>query len=179
MTDKVDVGTATSLKYTLTPALYKAGTVTAVQNKTTLLKDANGDPLPLSDFNSIGNITAPGTVTASCTETDKKFGPVEVIFALTPTVVDVTPALGAPHEELTVPTEGQTDTKEWVVENLDPGAYTLVGLPQNPSQNSPFDQSCDSRDTRTFVYPRSGAVTSYTLTITNATNTVIDRKSVV
>ena len=173
VTDKVDVDTPTSLKYTLTPALYKAGTVTAVQNKTTLLKDTNGDPLPLSDFNSIGNITAPGTVTASCTETDKKFGPVEVIFALTPTVVDVTPALGAPHEELTVPTEGQTNTKEWVVENLDPGAYTLVGLPQNPNQNSPFDQSCDSRDTRTFVYPRSGAVTSYTLTITNAANTLM------
>nr|WP_325295090.1 S-layer homology domain-containing protein [uncultured Oscillibacter sp.] len=168
VTEKMDVGTSNNLVYKLTPDAYKAGTVTVNQGKKELLAKAN-----LTQFNVAGEIIA-GSVTPFCSAADNKsYGAVEVTFDLTSKYVDVTPPTGLTDETVEVPDEGKTNTKQWVLDNLDPGVYVLEGLPKDQSAGSPFDQNCDSRDTRTFVYPRTGKVVSYTLTITSKSGVLV------
>ena len=98
-------------------------------------------------------------------------GAVEVKVTLQTTVFDVNGPTNATEKPVT--DARTTDTGDWVKENLEPGVYVLEGLPKDKSAGSPFDQNCDSRDTRTFVYPRTGKVVSYTLTITSKSGVLV------
>ena len=90
-------------------------------------------------------------------------GAVEVKVTLQTTVFDVNGPTNATEKPVT--NARPTNTSDWVKENLEPGVYVLEGLPKDQSAGSPFDQNCDSRDTRTFVYQRNGEQGNYTLSI--------------
>ena len=86
-----------------------------------------------------------------------------VEFDLEGTMIEVPPATG--KVEVKRNDAPDTNITDWVKETLDPGVYVLEGLPKSNSNDSPFDQLCDSRDTRTFVYQRNGEAGAYTLKI--------------
>ena len=138
---------------------YRSGKVVVSQKGTELLtQEFDADDLG-------GNLK---TIAIGETKKVGIEGAVEVKVTLQTTVFDVNGPTNATEKPVTNAPSTGTGVTEWVKENLEPGVYVLEGLKQgNNSGNwsDPFDQTCDSRDTRVFVYQRNGETGDYTLTI--------------
>ena len=149
------------LTLTLPNESYRSGKVVVTQNGKTLL-DKN---LAAGDF-IVGSrlLTLPAT-----TEKVGIEGAVEVKVTLQTEVFDVGNTGPFAEEARNDAPKNGSGVSSWVKENLDPGVYVLEGLKKGNNSGGwtdPFDQLCDSRDTRVFVYQRNGETGAYTLKIT-------------
>ncbi|WP_300611518.1 S-layer homology domain-containing protein [uncultured Oscillibacter sp.] len=156
VTETVATGAAATVSFRVPAGAYRSGTVDVKQNGKSLMSTAKA--LTPEELNS----GYPISVTTNQAVTSKD-GAVVVEFNLTGMVVDVENP--GNYTEETITNAATSGTKNWVIENLDPGVYILEGLPTDQSAGSPFDQNCNSKDTRTFVYQRNGEEGKYTLKI--------------
>ncbi len=157
-TKAVATNALASLSLDLGEKSYRAGTVVVTQN---------GDELLNRDLTTAELTSGLASVTINTEEKVGYVGAVEVKITLQTEVFPVESPLDCVEETVTgaPPASG---TREWVLKNKGPGVYVLEGLSKDWSQNSgngPFAQTCDSRDTRTFVYERNGESGNYTLKI--------------
>ena len=146
-------GTTATVSFKNPGTDYLSGTVTVKQNGETLATRN----LTSGDFGG-GSPNLDVSVNVNNSK-----GAVTVEFDLRKTVVDIEPALNQTEQKRT--DAPATSTTNWVKENLKPGVYILEGLDKNNANDGPFGQTCDSRDTRTFVYQRNGEQGDYTLKI--------------
>ena len=146
-------GTTATVSFTNPGTDYLSGTVTVKQNGATLATRN----LTSRDFGG-----GSPDLTVSVNVNNSK-GAVTVEFDLRKTVVDIEPALNQTEQKRT--DAPATSTTAWVKGNLKPGVYILEGLDKTNANDGPFGQTCDSRDTRTFVYQRNGEQGDYTLKI--------------
>ena len=165
-------------KVTVTPAFVatgvKANTLAFVIDNNTAYRSGKvvvsqkGDELLTQEFDADDLGGSLKTIAIGETKEVGIEGAVEVKVTLQTTVFDVNGPTDATEKPVTNAPSNGSGVKEWVTKNLEPGVYVLEGLKQgNHSGNwsDPFDQTCDSRDTRVFVYQRNGEQGDYTLTI--------------
>ena len=148
-------GSPATVQVSVPKEVYKTGTVDVKQNGDSLLTTVRTLNSTELDSGYLISITTDKSVTS-------KDGAVVVEIKLESKIKDIVDPGNYSEEEVkNAPT---SNTGEWVKENLKPGVYIIPGLPQD-NTNEPFDQTCDSRDTRVFVYERNGKQGNYTLTI--------------